>query len=355
MKRILGSAAAVLFAATVLCAPVSALSARSACVMDAGTGAILYGKNENEKSLIASTTKIMTGLLVCEDCDLDRVIAVPPEAAGIEGSSSYLKTGERARIYDLLCGMMLQSGNDCAAALAIAHSGSLQAFADAMNLRARALGLCETHFANPHGLDEEENYSTAANLARLACAAMENETFACVVRRKQYQFGGHAAVNHNRLLWRYPGADGVKTGYTKAAGRILVSSAVRHGRRLICVTIHDPDDWNDHCRLLDDGFSQFSDVFLCPKGQVLGAFASGRPALCAQDVRALLLPGERIDRIRVSFSGQTGCAEFLCGGRVMASCPLSERPVGDADGRTDPEDHSGPGGPVAQKGGGVDA
>ena len=343
-----------LITAAVLCAPVSAISADCACVMDAGTGTVLYAKNENEQRLIASTTKIMTGLLICEDCDPDREISVVPEAAGIEGSSLYLRAGQRVRIYDLLCGMMLQSGNDCAAALAIAHSGSVEAFAGAMNKRARELGLNSTHFANPHGLDDEENYSTALDLARLACAAMENEAFAAVVGRKTAAFGGRTLVNHNKLLWRCPGADGVKTGYTRAAGRILVSSAVRHGRRLICVTIHAPDDWNDHCALLDESFSRFTDVRLCAKGQVLGAFPSGRPAVCAQDAHAFLLPGEKIDRLRVTITGQTGIAEYISGGRVIAACPLTEPPMGDADGRTDPEDHSGSGRNIPQEGGGAD-
>ena len=350
MKRRLGAAAVALLTAAVLCAPVSAVSARCACVMDAETGAVLYAKNDNERSLIASTTKIMTGLLICEDCDLDREIAVPPEAVGIEGSSLYLKAGERLRIYDLLCGMMLQSGNDCAAALAVIHSGSLVSFSDAMNARARELGLSATHFANPHGLDDGENYSTALDLARLGSAAMKNETFAAVAGMKSCRFGDRMLINHNRMLRLYPGADGIKTGYTRAAGRILVSSARRQGRRLVCVTIRDPDDWNDHRALLNEAFSRFTDAQVCAKGQVLGAFPSGRPAVCAEDVHALLLPEEKIDRLRVTIGARTGTAQFLSGGRVIAACTLTERPMGEANGRTDPENHSGQGGAVAQEG-----
>ena len=344
-----------MLAAAVLCAPVSALSARCACVMDAQTGAILYAKNETQPGLIASTTKIMTGLLICEDCDLDEEIAVPPEAAGIEGSSMYLKAGERVRVEDLLYGMMLRSGNDCAAALAIAHSGSVDAFVHAMNDRARELGLCQTRFANPHGLDDGENNSTAADLARLACAAMDNETFARVAGTKSRQIGAQTVTNHNRLLWRYPGADGVKTGFTKAAGRILVSSAVRDGRRLVCVTIHDPDDWNDHCRLLDAGFSRFSSVLLAAEGQVMGLLPSRTPLVCARDVRALVLPGERVERVRVTITHDGGQAEFLCAGRVLATCPLTERSTGESNGGTDPKDHSDPGRRLPQAGGSADA
>lgn len=342
-----------MLAAAVLCAPVSALSAQSACVMDAQTGAILYAHNAAEQSLIASTTKIMTGLLICEDCDLAQEITVPPEAVGIEGSSLYLKAGEQARIGELLYGMLLRSGNDCACALAIAHSGSVEGFVRNMNARAREMGLDQTHFANPHGLDDEQNYSTASDLARLACFAMENELFARAVGTKRSRFGDQTMVNHNKLLWRYPGADGVKTGFTKAAGRILVSSAVRQGRRLVCVTIRDPDDWNDHMRLLDEGFSRFSETLLCAKGQIMGRFPSGVPAVCPQDVRALLLPGEQVDRVRVTIYGENAEAEFDCGQVRLAVCPLIPETAGGDNGRTYSENHRCPGGDVPPSGGDV--
>ena len=354
MKQPIKIAAAAFLAAAILCAPVSALSAQSACVMDAQTGAILYAKNETEPGLIASTTKIMTGLLICEDCDLDAQITVPPEAAGIEGSSMYLEAGVRMRVEDLLCGLLLRSGNDCAWALAMAHSGSVDAFVRAMNARARALGLRSTHFANPHGLDDAQNYSTAADLARLACAAMDNPDFARIAGTKSRRIGAQTVTNHNRLLWRYPGADGVKTGFTKAAGRILVSSAVRQGRRLVCVTIRDPDDWNDHCRLLDEGFSRFSDVLLCARGQVMGLGPSGAPMVCDRDVRALLLPDECVQGVRVTLTHGGGQAAFLCAGRVLATCPLEERRTGENNGGTDPENHSGPTGRIPQESGRAD-
>lgn len=334
-----------------LCAPISALSARHAVVMDAQTGQILYEKDSREPGLIASTTKIMTGLIVCEEMELDREIEVPPEAVGIEGSSLYLRAGERVTVENLLYGMMLRSGNDAAAALAIAHSGCIEAFARRMNERAQALGLHNTHFANPHGLDDEGNYSTCEDLSRLACAAMENESFRTVVGTKEYRFGDRVVTNHNKLLWRLPGAQGVKTGFTKAAGRILVSAAEREGRRLICVTMADPDDWNDHDKLLEDGFSRFESRLLCRKGEIFGAgLASG---CAAEDVRALLLPGESIDKISVQLDAQgNGQLAFFLNGRVLASCPII--PTGDKDGRTDTEDHSGAGRNLPQGRGGND-
>ena len=346
--------------ALILCGQAAALSAKHAVVMDTATGKVLYEREANERCLIASTTKIMTGLIICEECDLSREISVPPEAAGIEGSSVYLKAGERVRVEDLLYGMMLQSGNDAAAALAIAHSGSIEAFAARMNERARELDLKDTHFANPHGLDAEENYSTAEDLARLAAVAMENETFARVVSTRQHRFGERVVINHNKLLWRYEGAEGVKTGFTKKAGRILVSSATRQGRRLICVTINAPDDWNDHAALLDEGFAQFEQHTLCREGQVFGAFTAPDGSLsglaaAAQDLQVLLLPEEKLGAVRVYCGNGDGYAEFFADGRLIGVCPLKDIATGEKDGRTHPEDHSLPGTDVPPEGRGTDS
>ena len=236
-------------------APPPQVSAKSAALLDGTTGECLYEKNGDQRALIASTTKIMTGLLVCEAEDLDRTVTVPETAAGTEGSSMYLKSGETLTRCELLYGMMLHSGNDAALTLAISVSGSEAAFVRQMNRRACALNLTQTHFANPHGLDSGENYSTALDLARLAQAALQNEQFRAVVSTKTITCAGRTLTNHNKLLWRYDGCIGVKTGYTRHAGRILVSAAERGGRMLIAVTISDPDDWRDHVSLLDYGFA----------------------------------------------------------------------------------------------------
>ena len=236
-------------------APPPQVSAKSAALLDGTTGECLYEKNGDQRALIASTTKIMTGLLVCEAGDLGRTVTVPETAAGTEGSSMYLKSGETLTRRELLYGMMLHSGNDAALTLAISISGSEAAFVRQMNRRACALNLTQTHFANPHGLDSGENYSTALDLARLAQAALQNEQFRAVVSTKTITCAGRTLTNHNKLLWRYDGCIGVKTGYTRHAGRILVSAAERGGRMLIAVTISDPDDWRDHVSLLDYGFA----------------------------------------------------------------------------------------------------
>ena len=250
--------AAVFFLGTASAAQLSPppqVSAKSAALLDGTTGTCLYEKNGDQRALIASTTKIMTGLLVCEAGEPERSVTVPDAAVWVEGSSMYLKSGETLTRRELLYGMMLHSGNDAALTLAISVSGSEAAFVRQMNLRVRALGLTQTHFANPHGLDSGENYSTALDLAQLARAALQNEAFRTVVSTKTVSCAGRTLTNHNKLLWRYDGCIGVKTGYTRHAGRILVSAAERDGRQLIAVTISDPDDWRDHAALLDYGFA----------------------------------------------------------------------------------------------------
>lgn len=254
----------------VLSFPAKALSAQNAILMDCTTGRILYGKQMDKRSLIASTTKIMTALVVCEQCNVLDRMKIPKEAVGIEGSSMYLQEGEVLTIQELLYGMMLHSGNDAAVALAIYCGGTVEGFAQMMNDKARALGLQNTHFENPNGLDADQHYSSARDLGILAAYAMENPIFAKIVSTKTVKVGERYLRNHNKLLWQLEGADGVKTGYTKKAGRILVSSAQRSGRRLVAVTINDPNDWQDHIALMEDGFQNYTEQVIVEKDSVLG-------------------------------------------------------------------------------------
>ncbi len=258
--------AAVLF----LTIPAGAISAQKAILVDAQTGRVLYEKDADSRSLIASTTKIMTALLICEHCNVLDRMRIPKEAVGIEGSSMYLQEGEVLTLQELLYGLMLRSGNDAAVALAIYCGGTVEGFSQLMNDKARQLGLNGTHFENPNGLDSPGHYSTARDLAVLTAYAMKNPIFYQTVSTKTVRVGNRTMQNHNKLLWRVEGADGVKTGYTKAAGRILVSSATREGRRLICVTINDGNDWADHAALLDKGFSGYSVQQLIRRGECLG-------------------------------------------------------------------------------------
>lgn len=249
---------------------VSAVSAQKAILLDAQTGRVLYEKCADERALIASTTKIMTALIVCEQCNVLDRMRIPKEAVGIEGSSMYLQEGEVLTIQELLYGLMLHSGNDAAVALAIYCGGTVEGFAQLMNDKAHRLGMTGTHFENPNGLDSPAHYSTARDMAVLTAYAMENPIFAKTVSTKTVSAGNRSLRNHNKLLWRFEGADGVKTGFTKAAGRILVSSATRQGRRLIAVTMNDPNDWQDHAQLLEDGFSRYSVRQIVSKGDILG-------------------------------------------------------------------------------------
>lgn len=272
MKNLFIRMAAALLAA-ILFTPVStmAISASSAISVDGQTGRVLYEKNPDKCSLIASTTKIMTALVVCEQCNvLDRV-AIPKEAVGIEGSSMYLREGEILTVQELLYGLMLHSGNDAAVALAIYCGGTVECFAELMNDKAHRLGMENSHFVNPHGLDAPEHYSTARDLALLSSYAMENPIFAATVSAKTVTVGERYLKNHNKLLWQVDGADGVKTGFTKAAGRILVSSASRYGRRIITVTLNAPEDWKDHKSLIENGFSAFTPQMLVAEGESLGS------------------------------------------------------------------------------------
>lgn len=270
MKRFFaGTAAALLAAALFLPGRVQALSAQKAILMDAQTGRILYEKDSDQRSLIASTTKIMTALIICEQCNVLDRMRIPKEAVGIEGSSMYLQEGEVLTLQELLYGLMLHSGNDAAVALAIYCGGTVEGFAELMNDKARQLGMTGTHFENPNGLDSPGHYSTARDLAVLAAYAMKNPIFAKTVSTRTVTVGQRYLRNHNKLLWQVEGAEGVKTGYTRAAGRILVSSAVRSGRRLVAVTIDAPDDWRDHAALLEEGFSRYTVQKLVSAGDLI--------------------------------------------------------------------------------------
>ncbi len=302
MKKtcILRTAAALLAAVLLYPGNVGAISAQKAILMDGLTGRVLYERRSSEKSLVASTTKIMTALLVCETCNVLDQVVIPKEAVGIEGSSMYLREGEHVTVQELLYGLMLSSGNDAATALALYCSGSIEAFAQRMNEKALALGLSGTHFTNPHGLDEPDHYSTARDLAVLAAYAMKNPLFAQTVGTKNVRVGERYLTNHNKLLWQVDGAEGVKTGFTKAAGRILVSSAKRQGRRLICVTIDDGNDWADHKKMYTQGFSDFSPSNIVETGTVVGVlpvFGGEKEMvelIAAEDFSCSLAKGERV-------------------------------------------------------------
>lgn len=237
------------------------IQAGGAVLIEAGSHMVLYAKTGNEKLPMASTTKIMTALLTLEHCALDETVVIPKEACGVEGSSMYLRQGEDLSVRDLLYGLMLVSGNDAAMALAIHVAGSVENFAQLMNARALELGARNTHFVTPNGLPDRQHYTTAYDLSLIAAEAMEREEFRQIVGSTYYKTttGGviRALKNKNRILWEYEGGCGVKTGYTKEAGKCLVFAAERNGMLLIGVVLNCYDMFPSAKEIMDYGFEQY--------------------------------------------------------------------------------------------------
>ncbi|MCD8391120.1 MAG: D-alanyl-D-alanine carboxypeptidase [Firmicutes bacterium] len=245
-------------------APSARAAAEAICVTDASSGEVVYESNAYARLPMASTTKIMTALTALENSSVSDIVTVSQNAANQEGSSAYLYAGDELTMLDLLYGLMLNSGNDAAVAIAEHIAGDADSFADMMNEKAREIGASDTHFTNPNGLPADGHYTTAYDLALIAGYAMQNEDFRTVVSAKSAE--AHIIntgrtieyYNHNKLLSTYDGCIGIKTGYTKAAGRCLVSAAERDNMTFIAVTLNDPDDWQDHKSLLDGCFSNYS-------------------------------------------------------------------------------------------------
>ncbi|HBR32816.1 MAG: D-alanyl-D-alanine carboxypeptidase [Eubacteriales bacterium] len=251
-----------------------AVTAQKSVLIEAGSGNILFGSNERGKAGMASTTKIMTALVVLNTLPTDTVVTVPKEAVGVEGSSVHLEEGEKLTVEELLYGLLLESGNDCAVALAFACTGSYEKFMQKMNDTAVAMGITDTNFTNPHGLPDPDHYTSAYSLATITAEALKNDVFRRIVSTKNICIsrGGEknmrCLTNHNRLLNCYDGVIGVKTGYTKSTGRCLVSAAERGGVRLIAVTLNDRNDWTSHKNMLDYGFSMYERIQLAAENSV---------------------------------------------------------------------------------------
>lgn len=239
------------------------VSAASFCLMDGETGEVLKSSSKDQKMPIASTTKVMTAIVVLESEDVEKLVTIPKAACGIEGSSMYLYPNEKLTVLQLLYGLLLESANDAAVALALQTSGSIEAFAEKMNEKATAIGMANSHFTNPNGLHDEMHYSSAHDLAKLMQYSLKNELFCKIVGTKSLTLtldnGKQQTLsNHNRLLRTIPNYLGGKTGYTRAAGRCLVSAAQENDKTMICTTLNDPNDWADHTALLQYGFSLYT-------------------------------------------------------------------------------------------------
>jgi len=278
------------------------VSAASAVLMDADSGRVLYEKDCRTRRPIASITKLMTALVALESGhSLDETVTVAREWTGAEGSSLYLRPGEKISLETLLYGLLLRSGNDAALAIAGHCGGTVENFVAQMNRKARQLGMEDTAFVNPNGLSAEGHYSSAYDMALLARACLENETLAKIAATKSITLGTYTFTNHNKLLWRYEGCIGLKTGYTELSGRTLVSAARREGTTLICVTLNAPSDWADHTALFDWGFAHYRARSLSRAGERVGSLpvSGGLVPVCpietAEDLSAALSDDEKAE------------------------------------------------------------
>ncbi len=241
--------------------------ARAVCVMEQSSRRVLYEEYGDKALPMASTTKILTAATVLEECvDIDEEFLIPPEAEGVEGSSVYLRSGDKYSVKDLLYGLMLRSGNDCATALALHFADSVPQFALKMNKTAQKAGAVNSRFENPHGLPCKNHYTTARDLSLITCYAMDNPRFCKIISTKTYAPRGW--VNKNKMLYNYDGAIGVKTGYTKEAGRCLVSAANRGNITLICTVLGCPTTYEITSKLFDDAFKAYSNVKIAEKDEI---------------------------------------------------------------------------------------
>lgn len=267
------------------------ISGKASIVICADTNQVLYGENQHKKMGIASTTKIMTAIIALENGNTTDMVTISQNAAIQEGSSVYLKAGEKVTLSDLLYALMLNSGNDAAMAIAEHISGSPENFVLLMNEKAMELGCRNTNFKNPSGLPDDEHFSTAYDMALIMSYAIKNDEFAKIAATKEHQIETANGItylrNHNKLLWQYPDCIGGKTGFTKTAGRCFVSCAKKDDVTLVAVTLDAPDDWNDHKNLLDFGF----------KKAELTPIISQNDILCTRRIRGVrlnILAGEDI-------------------------------------------------------------
>ena len=250
------------------------ISANSYLVIERDSGRVLYEKNAYNKSFLASTTKILTAITIIENFDINQRVKICKSSTNIEGSSIYLEEGEILTIKDLLFGLMLRSGNDCAEALASSLC-SRDEFINLMNKKAKEVGALQSNFTNPHGLHDENHYTTAYDLALISAHAMKNEIFREIVSTKQVRIPFttrntcRLLINKNKMLKSFEGCNGIKTGYTKKAGRCLVSSCLRNGMEVICVVLNCPNMWEDSKTLLSNSFNNYKNYLLLNSNDIL--------------------------------------------------------------------------------------
>ncbi len=344
MNKPLCALLAFIFAATL--APVSkaeiADSAHGACLIELTTQKVLYASSAHVKLPMASTTKVMTALLAIEHGNLDDLVETPAEAYAVEGSSIYLEQGEKLSLRDLIYGLMLSSGNDAAVSIAVHIGGSVEGFAGLMNAKARELGAMNTHFVTPNGLNDENHYTTAYDLSLICARAMNNSIFRTVVGTQYHRTATgnvqRTFKNKNKLLWQYEGGAGIKTGYTRVAGKCLAFAAERDNMTLVGVVLGCPDMFNEAQAMLDYGFDNYSMQLIMSAGTPVttislddaqeerlslsvntdiavpvkrGETASLKTRVTVDKTRAPIIEGERL-----------GYVELYENGRIVRQIPL---------------------------------
>ena len=275
----------------------------SEIVMELNSKRVLHAINENEKKFMASTTKILTAIVIIENCDLEEEIIISDKTVGIEGSSIYLEAGEKLKIKHLLYGLMLRSGNDCAETLAVHCSGSIGEFANLMNATAKKIGAVNSNFVNPHGLHDENHYTTAYDLALISCYAMKNKDFRNIVSTKAITIPfttreyNRRLINKNKMLNEFEGSTGIKTGYTKKAGRCLVSSCMRNGMELICVVLNCPPMFEQSKTLLNTAFGNYRNYKIIESDNIIDFISvDGENEKCAIGINEdIVLPLTEIE------------------------------------------------------------
>ena len=278
-------------------------SGQAECVMELRSRRIFYEQNADVRLPMASTTKILTAITAIERCgEIKRTIEIADQAIGVEGSSVYLNKEESYTVEDLLYGLMLRSGNDCAVALSHYISGGVDEFCALMNQTAEKAGALNSRFVNPHGLPQENHYTTARDLTKIACYAMHNTLFRKIVSTKYY--ANKAWANKNKILFNYEGGCGVKTGYTKQAGRGLVAAAERNGMTLVCTLLNCPTTYERTASLLDDAFSRYKNRQILQDGQTFDVVINGE-ALClqAKDEFSYPMLDEELEYIEIQTNG----------------------------------------------------
>ncbi|MEG2413716.1 MAG: D-alanyl-D-alanine carboxypeptidase family protein [Clostridia bacterium] len=279
----------------------------SSCVIERKSGQVLCSTNKDIPLEMASTTKIMTAIVVIENSDIEREILIPRKAVGVEGSSIYLKENEKWKIKDLLFGLMLRSGNDAATALAIATGGNLEGFVKMMNDKAQALKLSNTRFANPHGLHDSEHFTTAFELAKISAYAMRNSIFREIVGAKSYTTEENSTrprqtfVNKNKMLNLMPGGNGIKTGYTTQAGRCLVSSCCQGDMELICVVLNHGDMWQDSINYMQGCFAKFAEMQIGKANEILYSLSTEKEKMDIALKNDISLPIEKGSKLNLSY------------------------------------------------------